>query len=200
MTITANGRTGRTTSTLHLVAYVNPSRRMEHRALGYSYAGYKLAGEDKATRGFLFKPNCILPIDIGFEFDEKELLVFDEKLRSSRVKDDFYPPINAVPDVAAAELQEEGIYPDTDRVQDLPVAPRPAIPTAVVPNINMSVEQLMEFLTPEDQADLKRQLAFTIAAAKSMGVSQAAMWQQATSLAGVHFIPSFDPRYKESLR
>ena len=70
----------------------------------------------------------------------------------------------------------------------------------MVPNINMSVEQLMEFLTPEDQADLKRQLAFTIAAAKSMGVSQAAMWQQATSLAGVHFIPSFDPRYKESLR
>ena len=105
-----------------------------------------------------------------------------------------------MPSLSSAELQEDGIYPDTDRLQDLPVVPRPEIPTPVVPNINMSVEQLMTYLTPEDQEDLKRQLAFTIAAAKSMGVSQAAMWQQATSLAGVHFIPSFDPRYKEALR
>lgn len=64
----------------------------------------------------------------------------------------------------------------------------------------MSVEQLWQFLSEEDKADLKRQLAYTIIAAKAMGVTQAAMWQQATSLAGVHFIPSFDPRYKESLR
>ena len=64
----------------------------------------------------------------------------------------------------------------------------------------MSFEQLFEFLTPEDQEDLKRQLAYTLAAARAMGVSQAAAWQQATSLAGVHFIPQFDPRYKESFR
>ena len=200
MTITANGRNGRTQSTLCLVAYVIKSRKMEHAALGYRYAGFKLPGEEKATRGFLFKDNCALPIDNGFEFDQDELLIYDENLRSSRVRDDFYPSFDAVPDVAAAELQSEGIHPDTDRVQDLPVAPRPAVPRAVVPTVNMSIEQLMEFLTPEDQEDLKRQLAYTIAAAKCMGVSQAAMWQQATSLAGVHFIPAFDPRYKESLR
>lgn len=200
MTITTNGKTGRQISTLALVSYVNPSRRMEHRALGYQYAGFKLPGEEQASRGFLFKSNCVLPIDVGFEFDQKELLVFDKELNSSKVRDDFYPEISEVPAVAAAQLQEEGIHPDTDRVQDLPVAPRPAIPAPVVPNVNMSVEQLMTYLTPEDQDDLKRQLAYTIAAAKSMGVSQAAMWQQATSLAGVHFIPAFDPRYKESLR
>ena len=200
MTLMANARTGRTVSNLCLIAYVTKSRRMEHAALGYQYAGYKLAGEEKATRGFLFKSNCALPIDVGFEFDPKHLIEYDQELRSSRVKDDFYPPINEVPSLSAAGLQEDGIYPDTDRLQDLPVVPRPEIPTPVVPNINMSVEQLMTYLTPEDQEDLKRQLAFTIAAAKSMGVSQAAMWQQATSLAGVHFIPSFDPRYKEALR
>lgn len=200
MTISANGKTGRTTSTHCLVAYVKESRRMEHRALGYRYAGFKIPGEAQATRGFLFKDNCGVVIDVGFEFDEKELLIFDERLNSSRVRDDFYPQINEVPAVAAAALQEDGIYADTDRLQDLNVAPRPAIPAPVVPNVNMSVEQLMTYLTPEDQDDLKRQLAYTIAAAKSMGVSQAAMWQQATSLAGVHFIPAFDPRYKEALR
>ena len=200
MTITTNARTGRSVSSLALVAYVIQSRRMEHRALGYMYAAFKNPGEDQATKGFLFKKDCALPIDVGFEFDPKHTIEYDQKLKSSRVKDDFYPAIDEVPALAAADLQENGIYPDTDRLQDLPVVPRPEIPTPVVPNINMSVEQLMTYLTPEDQEDLKRQLAFTIAAAKSMGVSQAAMWQQATSLAGVHFIPSFDPRYKEALR
>ena len=75
---------------------------MEHAALGYRYAGFKLPGEEQATRGFLFKDNCFLPIDVGFEFDEKELLVFDEKLNSSKVRDEFYPEINEVPAVAAA--------------------------------------------------------------------------------------------------
>ena len=199
MTTTQKPRT-RVNNGLCFVVHTMESRKMEMRALGYLYAKYKLPGEDVATRGFAFKKNCALDIDNGFEFDEKELLVFDEQLRSSRVRDDFYPEIPEVSEHVAAELQEEGIYPDPDRVQDIPVAPRPAVPAPVVPNINMSVEQLMTYLTPEDQQDLKRQLAYTIAAAKSMGVTQAAMWQQATSLAGVHFIPAFDPRYKESLR
>jgi len=200
MTITANSRNGRTRSTNCLVASVIDSRRPEHRALGYRYAMFKLPGEDKATRGFLFKRNCGLPIDEGFEFDEKELIIYDERLRSSRVKDEFYPPIDEVPEFAAAALQEDGIYPDLDRVQDLPYTPRKAQPAALVPTVGMSVEQLWQFLSEEDKADLKRQLAYTIIAAKAMGVTQAAMWSQATSLAGVHFIPSFDPRYKDSLR
>ena len=199
MTTTQQTRT-RTDNGLCLVVKTMESRKMEMRALGYLYAMFKLPGQDTATRGFAFKKNCALNIDNGFEFDEKELLIYDEQLKSSKVRDEFYPQIPEVPEQFATELQEDGIYPDTDRVQDIVVAPRPAIPAPVVPNINMSVEQLMTYLTPEDQEDLKRQLAYTIAAAKSMGVSQAAMWQQATSLAGVHFIPAFDPRYKESLK
>ena len=183
-----------------LVVAVKESRKSEMRALGYLYAMYKLPGQDTATRGFAFKKNCVLDIDNGFAFDERSTLVFDEHLRSSRVRDEFYPPKLEVPAESAAELQSEGIYPDLDRVQDLPQLQRQAAPGRVVPRIDMSVDQLMEYLTPEDQADLKRQLAYTIAAAKCMGVTQAAMWQQATSLAGVHFIPAFDPRYKESLR
>jgi hypothetical protein len=199
MTITANGKTGRTSSTKCLVAYTCQSRKPELAALGYMYAGYKLPGEDTVTRGFLFKPHTVLPIDVGFEFEEN-IIAYNQALKSSQLRDQFYPALDEVPSVAAAQLQEDGIHPDTDRIQDLSVAPRPAIPAPVVPSVNMSVEQLMTYLTPEDQADLKRQLAYTIAAAKCMGVSQAAMWQQATSLAGVHFIPAFDPRYKEALR
>ena len=199
MTITANGTTGRTSSTKCLIAYTMQSRKPELAALGYMYAGYKTPSEDKVTRGFIYKPQTVLPIDVGFEFDES-IIVFDQTFKASKLRDEFYPALDEVPPVAAAQLQEQGIHPDTDRIQDLSIAPRPAIPAPVVPSVNMSVEQLMTYLTPEDQADLKRQLAYTIAAAKCMGVSQAAMWQQATSLAGVHFIPAFDPRYKESLR
>ena len=176
------------------------SRKMDMRALGYLYAKYKTPGETVATKGFAFKPQCVLDIDNGFEFDDKELLVFDEHLNSSRVKDDFYPQIPEVPPVAAARLQEDGIHPDTDRIQDIPTPARQAMPAPLLPTVGMSFEQLFEFLTPEDQEDLKRQLAYTLAAARAMGVSQAAAWQQATSLAGVHFIPQFDPRYKESFR
>ena len=189
-----------TTNGLCLVASVIKSRKMEMRALGYLYAMYKNPGETVATKGFGFKPNCVLPIDNGFEFDPKELLVFDEHLNSSRVRDEFYPKVPEVPPVAAARLQEDGIHPDTDRIQDIPGSPSPAVPAPLLPTLRMTTEQLMEFLTPEDQEDLKRQLAYTILAAQSMGVTQAAAWQQATSLAGVHFIPAFDPRYKESLR
>ena len=192
-----------TTNGKSIVVYIKESKKVEHRALGYLYAGYKLPGEDTITRGFIFKKNAYLPIDNGFEFDEKELLEFDASLNQSKLKACFYPSVPEVPPVAASRLQEEGIYPDTDRIQDIPhtpVAPSPQMPQPVLPTVGMSIEQLLEFLTPEDQEDLKRQLAYTIAAAKAMGVTQAAMWQQATSLAGVHFIPAFDPRYKESLR
>ena len=187
------------TNLCHVVA-VNESRKMEHRALGYLYAMYKLPGESTATRGFLFKKHCALPIDNGFQFDEKELIIYDEPLRSSRVRDDFYPQVNEVPSVPTPSVPEQGFYPDTDRIQDLPRVSRQAEPAPVVPTTGMTIPQLLEFLTPEDQEDLKRQLAYTILAAKCMGVSQAAQWNQATSLAGVHFIPAFDPRYKENLR
>lgn len=186
-----------------LVVSVQQSRKPEMRQLGYLYAMYKLPGQHQATRGFGFKKNCILDIDNGFAFDES-ILEYNAALKSSVVCEDpesgFYPPLPEVSSEFATELQEQGIYPDPDRVQDLPAANRATTPRAMVPNTGMTVEQLMEFMTPEDQDDLKRQLAYTIAAAKCLGVSQAAMWQQATSLAGVHFIPAFDPRYKESLR
>ena len=187
-----------------LVVSVRESRKPEMRQLGYLYAMYKLPGQHQATRGFGFKKNCILDIDNGFAFDEKAILVYNEALRSSVVCEHpdagFYPPLPQVSPEFADELQEQGIHPDPDRVQDLPATSRASTPQAVVPNTGMTVAQLMEFMTPEDQDDLKRQLAYTIAAAKCLGVSQYAMWQQATSLAGVHFIPAFDPRYKESLR
>ena len=186
-----------------LVVSVQQSRKPEMRQLGYLYAMYKLPGQHQATRGFGFKKNCILDIDNGFAFDES-ILEYNKALKSSviceRPDAGFYPPLPEVSSEFAAELQEQGIHPDPDRVQDLPATSRANTPQAVVPNTGMTVEQLMEFMTPEDQDDLKRQLAYTIAAAKCLGVSQAAMWQQATSLAGVHFIPAFDPRYKESLR
>lgn len=201
---TLNGHQNSTPQTtdnnLCLVVAVNQSRKMEMRALGYLYAMYKLPGETTATRGFAFKKHCAFEIDNGFQFDEKELLTFDENLRSSRVKDDFYPSLDDMSGITASGVSQDGVYPDTDRVQDLPTPSRPALAAPVVPTSGMSIEALMQFLTPEDQEDLKRQLAYTILAAKCMGVSQAAQWNQATSLAGVHFIPAFDPRYKENLR
>ena len=189
-----------TTNGKSIVVYIKESREVEHRALGYLYAGFKLPGEEIISRGFIFKKNSYLPIDNGFEFDEKELLEYDASLKQSKLKACFYPAVPEVPPVAANRLQEEGIYPDTDRIQDIPTPARQTMPAPLLPTIGMSFEQLLEFLTPEDEADLKRQLAYTLAAAKAMGVSQAAAWQQATSLAGVHFIPQFDPRYKESFR
>lgn len=189
-----------TTNGKSIVVYIKESREVEHRALGYLYAGFKLPGEEIVSRGFIFKKNSYLPIDNGFEFDEKELLEYDASLKQSKLKACFYPAVPEVPPVAANRLQEEGIYPDTDRIQDIPTPARQTMPAPLLPTIGMSFEQLLEFLTPEDEADLKRQLAYTLAAAKAMGVSQAAAWQQATSLAGVHFIPQFDPRYKESFR
>lgn len=187
-------------STDCIVVSVIQSRKMEMRALGYQYAMYKLPGEEKATRGFGFKKDCVLDIDIGFTFDEDATLIFNGDLHSTVIRDEFYPEKPEVPPIAAEQLQEDGVFADTDRIQDLPTPTREAAPLVVVPRVNMSIDQLMTYLTPEDQSDLKRQLAYTIAAAKCLGVSQAAMWQQATSLAGVHFIPAFDPRYKESLR
>ena len=189
-----------TTNGKSIVVYIKKSKKVEHRALGYLYAGFKLPGEETISRGFIFKKNSYLPIDNGFEFDEKELLEYDASLKQSKLKACFYPAVPEVPPVAANRLQEEGIYPDTDRIQDIPTPARQTMPAPLLPTIGMSFEQLLEFLTPEDEADLKRQLAYTLAAAKAMGVSQAAAWQQATSLAGVHFIPQFDPRYKESFR
>jgi len=201
MTIIANSRNGRTKSNYALVSRVINTRKPELADLGYSYAFYKLPGEEKATRGFIFKPrNCVLEIDQGFEFDEKNYLVYDPAFKSTRLRDEFYFPINEVPAVAAAALQEDGIHPDLDRIQDLPPAPVPTHHPEMVPNHRMSTEELMTFLTEEDRADIKRQLAYTLIVGKQMGITVAPVWQQATSLAGVHFIPSFDPRYRESLR
>jgi hypothetical protein len=131
---------GHRTTTQCVVKYIKQSRNDVHRHLGYMYAGYKYLGEDSVKRGFLFKKNCMLPIDDGFEFDEHEILewldnesvgvlpdgserVFPVRFRV--VKPSFYIQEASLSEDVAGELEEAGIHPDTDRLQDIPCAAPP---------------------------------------------------------------------------
>ena len=107
-----------------------------HRHLGYTYAQYKYINDDK-KRGFIFKKDCYLPIDEGFEFDENEILEWRETetvpsrdgtqreypIRFRVVKPSFYPSEAPLSKDVAAQLEEAGIHPDSDRLQDLPPQP-----------------------------------------------------------------------------
>ena len=108
-----------------------------HRHLGYTYAKYKYLHEEECKRGFIFKRDCYLPIDEGFEFDENEILEWREhETVASRdgternyyvhfrvVKPSFYPTEAPLSKDVAASLAEAGIHADTDRLQDLPPQP-----------------------------------------------------------------------------